>query len=129
MSPVTDKAQRVADKIRSAGGKVADAFHADEYVIINWEWVDDGRGGREETEVIVESGPCRLVDTTRQGDVRISGSVVVSSAPYQAHLPLNSVVTVDDLIRINNRDFKPTAPPRRGGQAAMFTVIDVQEAG
>lgn len=105
---------------------IAEAFHADSYELVRFTPVKDGRAGWTVTEEVLEPGRCKLMAATRQGAIRMSGDVVLPVAPYTAELPYTSVVTGSDNIRINGREFKQASPPRRSGNAGMFTVLELE---
>ena len=106
----------------------AENFHADTYEVIRTTQVPDGYGGTTQTEVVVE-GPlrCRLDIGGQQGGEAITGSVPVGMASYSAELPIDSVVSESDTLRINGRTFEVVAKPKRGGNHDLFTEVELEE--
>lgn len=105
---------------------IAENLHADTYEVVRATPVSDNSGGTTLTDVVVETGRCRLTVANRLGGERASGDVVLAISLYVAQLPYESVVMETDRLRINGRVFQVT-DVKRGGLHGLFTEASLEE--
>lgn len=94
----------------------AEAFHADVYEIR--QKPTDGNAGWDgsQTWPVIESGRCALLDSSALGREQLGQHVMVSLAPYTVELRKDTVLTKDDRIWINGREFLVEGDPKRPGR-------------
>jgi len=92
-----------------------EVFHADLYEIRRKPM--DGNAGWDGSQAwpVIETGRCALTDTSQLSREQQGQHVMVSLSPYTVELPKGTLLTQDDRIVINGREFLVEGPPKRPG--------------
>lgn len=95
---------------------IVEATHADVYEIRRKPM--DGNAGWDGSQAfpVIESGRCALTDTSQLNSRQQGQHVMVSLSPYTVELPQGSLLTQDDHIWINGREFLVEGDPKRPGR-------------
>lgn len=126
---MTDRlATKIAAKFRDVlAPKIAEAFHADEYVVLVATMVSDGYGGRTVVwEDGSETGFCSLMPQGSSGGLKLASDLVVSESGYKLEILGDSMLTTKNRVRVNGREFDVTEVVR-GGRMDGFTVAILEE--
>lgn len=102
---------------------VADAA-TDAYDILRAVSTDDGEGGSTAVESVAESGRCILTAGATRPEERAIADQQGSTVPYVVRaLRWDSVITAQDVVRINGRRFEVLGVLRPESMRAAITAI------
>lgn len=121
-------ADRIAADIAGLRPVAADLSFADAYEVRRGGVsVTDSRGNRTTTEATVESGRCRLkAGGLQPGEREVAGQLQIER-PYAIDLPLTTLATERDRLRINGARLFEIRGVLRAGAFAVFATAICEE--
>lgn len=104
------------------------AAHKDAYEVLRRVPTQTGSGPRSLANVVVETGMGDLAVPNRGASETVQAEAIGPSSSYTLTLPLATIATPDDTIRVDGRLFGITGI-QRGGHFAAFATAQLEEKG
>jgi hypothetical protein len=98
-------ADRIAAKVEALRPRYEDVAMPDWCEVVRPVQTADGRGGHTAVPTVVEQTRCVLSVSQRSGTEGIASDQLVGITVYTCDLPFSTLLTEDDTLRINGRDF------------------------
>lgn len=121
---VADEITAIWDEVRP---EFAEVFHADTYEILRAQRTPGGTVlWTEQLPLVVEAGRCLLEESNGFGGDQSDGNVIIGLSPYTVELPISTLLTDDDRVRVNGRTYL-VEDVKRGGNHRLFVVASLRE--
>lgn len=118
----------IKDQIPVTQQTLGAATHRDAYEVLRRVATQTGSGTRSFVETVVESGMGSLDVRNGLASEPVRAEAIGSSSAYTMTLPLATVATPKDTLRVAGRLFAITGVTK-GGHYAAFATADLEEKG
>lgn len=100
----------------------------DDFQLVRAVQVPDGAGGETETDTIIASGSCELVDINamRRANLTTQQDIMTATVPWIVNLPYGTPIQAGDRLIVNGRTLRVNSSITPGN-SGMYTSCGCQE--